>query len=73
MEGAQGGDGLGDQDGPNPHCQGPLFQVRIRTAQVGTAFLIYFISNPTLPCDRGVERIGDLQDATIIVRKENRL
>ena len=36
MEGAQGGDGLGDQDGPFPHRQGALLQVRIKTSQVGT-------------------------------------
>ena len=69
MEGAQGGDCLGDQDGPLPHRQGALLQVRIKTSQVGTTCifnLFYFNS-------RGVERIGELQDATIIVRKEKSL
>ena len=75
MEGAQGGDGLGDQDGPFPHRQGALLQVRIKTSQVGTTSInnLFNLKHLTLLFDRGVERIGELQDTTIIVRKEKSL
>ena len=36
MEGEQGGDRLGDQDGTHQHRQDPLFQVWSKTSQVGT-------------------------------------
>ena len=35
MEGVQGGDGLGNQNGPCPHRQDPLFHERIKSSEVG--------------------------------------
>ena len=71
MEGVQGGDGLGDQNGPCPHREDPLLQEWSKTSEVGKLIKSTLFHIFTLLCDRGVERIKELQETTIIVRENS--